>query len=273
MKSFISFALTLTLAFVLLKILVVLLEPKLTFFPSSRILETPKEYGIEYRELSFSTDDGETLFAWFLPNSNPKAHLLFFHGNGGNISAGCVDYLAALHRHGYSIFAFDYRGYGRSSGSPSEEGIYTDSRAAVRYFSKNFFQDGAPLVYLGHSLGGVAAACAAALQEPDGMILQGTFPDKSTLLKYYPFFYFLGFFSRYRLSTLEFLQEVSCPVLVVHGERDRVVPLGAGQALYDRIETRKQFYLVQHAGHADLHQVGGNTYWERIGEFIRHVER
>jgi fermentation-respiration switch protein FrsA (DUF1100 family) len=259
---------TVVLALIILKIFVILLEPKLTFFPYRPMPDTPKSYGIEYQDLSFATQDGETLHAWFLERPEPTAYLLFFHGNGGNISAGCLDYLVSLYRRGYSVFAFDYRGYGKSTGSPSEKGLYIDSRAAVSYFWKKLRQKDRPVVYLGHSLGGVAAASAATHAEPQGLILQGTFPDKMNLLTHYPFFYFLGLFSRYRLSTLEFMKDVRCPVLVVHGDRDRVVPIAAGQELYDRLQGKKEFYPVKGAGHADLHLVGGEEYWTRLEAFV-----
>jgi fermentation-respiration switch protein FrsA (DUF1100 family) len=273
MKSVFQITITVALALIVLKILVILLEPKMTFFPYRLIYETPKDTGIEYQDLSFPTSDGETLNAWFLEVPEPLADLVFFHGNGGNISLGCLDYLLSLHHHGYSVFAFDYRGYGKSTGSPSEAGLYIDSRAAVSYFWENLRQANRPVMYLGHSLGGVAAASAAAHAEPHGLILQGTFPDKMTLLTHYPFFYFLGLFSRYRLSTLEFMKDVRSPVLVVHGERDRVVPLGAGQKLYDRLAGQKELYLVKGAGHADLHLVGGQEYWERLAAFVKSLDR
>jgi len=185
---------------------------------------------------------------------------------------GCLDYLVSLQDQGYSVFAFDYRGYGKSTGSPSEKGLYIDSRAAVQFFEKKVRQKDLPTVYLGHSLGGVAAACAAVQLEPDGIILQGTFPDKMTLLSHYPLFYFLGLFSRYRFSALDFLLTVKCPALVIHGENDQVVPLDAGRNLFERLTTKKEFYLIEGAGHADPHVVGGDTYWNRLRSFVESLE-
>jgi len=162
MKSVVHSLIAIAAFLTIMKLLVLLLEPRLTFFPYREIDRTPADFGIEYQELSFPTSDGETLSAWFLDQLNPLANLVFFHGNGGNISVGCMDYLVTLHRHGYSVFVFDYRGYGKSSGSPSEEGFYLDSRAAVSYFWKRLHRNYDLVLYLGHSLGGVAAACAAA---------------------------------------------------------------------------------------------------------------
>lgn len=272
MRNFLQFIVAAALLFALLKVLVLLAEPKLTFFPYRHIQKTPGDYGIEFQELNFPTEDGETLNAWFLDRPERSAYLLFFHGNGGNISAGCIDYVVALYRRGYSVFLFDYRGYGKSSGSPSEEGLYADSRAAVAYFWRAVGQRHAPVVYLGHSLGGVAAASGAAHLEPDGIVLQGTFPDKQTLLTCYPFFYILGLLSRYKLSTLDFTQAVSCPALVIHGDQDHVVPLSVGKTLFDRLKLEKDFYLVRNGGHADLHLVGGEEYWDKLRGFVGRLK-
>ena len=266
MKNISQYIIATALGLVFLKVLVVLLEPKLTFFPHREITQTPKDFEIDYREITFSTEDGETLSAWFLDHSNPLASLMFFHGNGGNLSIGSIDYLVSLHRHRYSVFAFDYRGYGRSSGSPSEEGLYADSRAAAAFFCNHFRREDKPVLYVGHSLGGVAAACAAEAYMPDGLVLQGTFPDKATLLSYYPLLRLLGFFSRYKLSTLDFIRNVKCPVLVIHGEHDRVVPLAAGRRLFEQLEMRKQFYSIKGAGHADLYR---EDYWKHLSDFVR----
>lgn len=273
MKSVVHSLIAIAAFLTIMKLLVLLLEPRLTFFPYREIDRTPADFGIEYQELSFPTSDGETLSAWFLDQLNPLANLVFFHGNGGNISVGCMDYLVTLHRHGYSVFVFDYRGYGKSSGSPSEEGFYLDSRAAVSYFWKRLHRNYDLVLYLGHSLGGVAAACAAEVYEPDGLILQGSFPDKGTLLFHYPLLRFLGFFSRYKLSTLDFTRNLKCAALVIHGERDRVVPLAVGRRLFEQLEMNKEFYLVKGAGHADLYLVGGDAYWNRLHNFIQKLNR
>ena len=273
MKNLLHGVIVVFAVLVLLKLLVILLEPKLTFFPYREIAKTPEDFGIEYREISIPTSDGETLCAWYLDRSDPLAEIVFFHGNGGNLSTGRLDFLLALYRNGYSVFIFDYRGYGKSTGSPSEQGLYLDSQAAVSYFWKYLHQDHNQVVYLGRSLGGVAAACAASLHSPDGIILEGAFPDKDTLLAHYPLLRFLALFSRYKLSTVDFLRDVRCPVLVIHGERDSVVPLAVGKKLYALLDTSKEFYLVTGAGHADQYLVGADSYWERLRNFVRTLEK
>lgn len=268
MRSLLYLLIAIGLLLALLKILVPVLEPKLTFYPFREIPRTPCEFGVDYQEFQIPTSDGMTICSWYLPAKNPVAEIVFFHGNSGNLSVGRLELLISIFRRGYSLFVFDYRGFGKSSGSPSEEGIYRDSAAATSYFWDHLHQPGNKVIYLGRSLGGVAAAYATTVQRPHGLVLEGAFSNKASLLKHHPVFWVLGHFSRYRLSTLEFLEDKPCPVLVIHGDRDRVVPLPEGQKLYEGLETKKEFYLVKGAAHADHYLVGAESYWQRLKDFV-----
>ncbi len=272
MKIVLHILITLSVALGVLKLLVTLVEPQLTFFPYREIPETPEDLGVEYEEIFLPTSDGETICAWFLNRSDPLAQLVLFHGNGGNLSIGRLDFLVSLYRRRYSVFVFDYRGYGKSSGSPSERGLYLDARAAVSYFWRHLHQDPQRVVYFGRSLGGVTAAAAAAFHPPHGIILEGAFPDKKTLLAHYPLLRLLAVFSRYRLSTIHFLRKVNCPALVIHGEYDRVVPLAVGKRLFEQLEMSKEFYLVKGAEHADQYLIGAGAYWEHLENFVRGLD-
>ena len=268
MKSFVQVVAMVFLALVAVKLLVVFWEPKLTFYPYKEISHTPADLGIDYKEVWIRTEDGENLCAWWMERADPIAEILFFHGNGGNISLGRLDLLSALHRNGYSVFVFDYRGYGKSSGTPSEKGLLADCRAIVPYFWNSLHRAENRVVYLGRSLGGFTASYASSLRAPDGLILEGTFPDKKTLLKKDPVLWLLGQFSRYELDTMRFLETVDCPVLQIHGARDRVIPLWVGQELHQRLQTKKEFYLLAEAGHADQYLVDGKRYWRKLQDFV-----
>jgi len=111
-----------------LKMLVVLLEPRLTFFPIQGLETDPENMEIPVKEIQFQTADEETVYTWLMEHSEPRADVLFFHGNGGNLSLW-KDFLINLHRHSFTVFALDYRGYGKSTGSPTEEGLYQDIRS------------------------------------------------------------------------------------------------------------------------------------------------
>jgi uncharacterized protein len=170
-------ALLLVVGGVVLRGLVGLIEPRLVFFPFSGENATPATLGISYETVRIDTADGERLVAWQLEPDAPVADVVYFKGNGGNLSVW-LPALAALHQQGLRVFAIDYRGYGLSTGSPTEEGVYLDAEAAVQYVQQARGPDPAiPLVYWGRSLGGPIAASATSVVMPDGLILESTFPD------------------------------------------------------------------------------------------------
>src|SRR5262245_58092627 len=127
------------------------LEPRMAFFPFAGEDETPAAYGVAFEPSTITTADGERLRAWRMDAPSPKARVLYFHGNGGNLS-NWAPILAAIVRHGYSVAALDYRGYGLSSGHPTERGLYHDADAFVRAV----WTDGSvrvPTIFWGRSLG------------------------------------------------------------------------------------------------------------------------
>src|SRR4051794_25111476 len=137
----------------------------LLYFPDRALEATPADAGLEFRELRFATEDGERLHAWWVPAAVPSAgHVLLCHGNAGNI-ADRVAHAALLSAAGLDVLLFDYRGYGRSSGRPSEQGIYRDARAALDALHAQRGMDASRVLYLGESLGG-AVALALALERP-----------------------------------------------------------------------------------------------------------
>ena len=127
------------IALVVLKLVVWWLEPRMAFFPLAGVQDKPAAAGIVYRDLRIGTADGETLHAWWLEHGAARAQVVFFHGNGGNLSLW-LDLLVEMWRRGLSVLAVDYRGYGASTGSPSERGLYRDAEATVRAF-----EEGRPL--------------------------------------------------------------------------------------------------------------------------------
>ncbi|HLV00822.1 MAG TPA: alpha/beta hydrolase [Acidobacteriota bacterium] len=270
MKWIIYAGLVLIVSFVALRLSVSWLEPRMTFHPLRAMVTNPSHLGIEYQEHRIETSDGEQIITWYLPRTDARAEILFFHGNAGNLSVW-LDYLAQLYTHGYSVFALDYRGYGASTGRPTEAGILEDSKAFVDFYWKHLMRAELPVVYFGRSLGGVTSAYASTVREPAGLILEATFPDKATLLEHYPVLRFLNHFAKYRLATVEFLQDIDCPILLIHGDQDTVVPLSVGERLFDLIKGDRDFYVVRGADHNSQHIAGGEEYWTRIENFINRL--
>jgi uncharacterized protein len=249
-----------------MKWLVARVEPRLTFFPSAGETETPRTIGLEYEAVSIRTADEETIAAWWMPHDAARGDVVYFHGNGGNLSVW-VPILADVYRHGFTVAAIDYRGYGASSGSPTERGLYRDVDAALDW-ARGLAQPGIPVVYWGRSLGTTMAAYAATKRAPDGLILESGFPSARALTRASPPLAFLGLFSTYRFPTADYAKSVRCPILVMHGDADRVIPFSHGLALYEALSGAKRFVTIPGGDHNDMTPSNPDAYWTAVRDFI-----
>ncbi|MGH9339028.1 MAG: alpha/beta hydrolase [Acidobacteriota bacterium] len=258
-----------------MKLLVLFMEPRLTFRPTKGLTANPQDLGIPFLDLRLKPQasglrpQALKLNAWYLTHPSPRAEIVFFHGNGGSLSH-YLGLLAEMYERRFSVLAFDYRGYGESGGEPSEEGIYEDSRTTVDHFWNELYSSGKPVIYWGRSLGGITAACAARHRQPDALVLEATFPDKQSLMRYHALYSILAPFSSYSLSCKLFLQSVSCPVLVIHGDRDQVVPYALGKELFECLKGEKHFLTVPGAGHNNLAEIDPERYWEKMIRFVEN---
>jgi uncharacterized protein len=266
-------ALGLLAALLVLATLVRLLEPQFAFFPTSGESVTPRDFGVDYDSVTVRTRDGERLRSWSLAGQTARARIVYFHGNGGNLSMW-APIVAGIARRGYSVFAFDYRGYGVSTGRPTEQGMYLDVDAVVEQFWRGSSGD-TPVVYWGRSLGVAMAAYAATVRAPDGLILESGFPDARSLIRTSPVLACLALFSTYRFPCSEFINRLGTPVpvLVVHGDEDHVVSPTQGRALFDAIAAPKQFVIVRGGDHNDLAPSDPATYRAAVGGFIESLHR
>ena len=146
------------------------------------------------------------------------------------------------------MLAFDYRGYGVSTGRPTERGLYGDADAVLERFWSAAPQR-RPIVYWGRSLGTAVAAYAATVRTPDGLILESGFSDARSLVRTSPVLAFLALFSTYRFPGAEFLRHVNAPVLVMHGDNDHVIPIAHGRRLFGSIGGQKQFFTIRGGDH------------------------
>jgi fermentation-respiration switch protein FrsA (DUF1100 family) len=254
--------------YVLLVVVVYLFQRKLQYFPDSSIVPTPagNEYlGLETIELY--TPDGVRLVSWHWPGSLPTT-LVIFHGNAGH-RGHRLEWIADLHRLGYGIFILDYRGYGGSESSPSEKGLYFDAETAARWLKE---KTKTQLVYFGESLGcGVAIETACRIP-PESMILQSGFASAGDIAQNaYPFLPARWLLKdRYDFSAK--IQNIHCPLLVIHGDQDSVIPIRFGKALFDLANEPKEWFPIEGADHNDLQWVGGKKYLKMIDAFLqRHL--
>ena len=251
---------------VLLTLLVRVIEPQFAFFPSAGEDVTPRDFSARFEALTIETADGERLHAWSFPVESPRAHIVYFHGNGGNLSMW-APILVPLPQRGYSLLAVDYRGYGLSTGRPSERGLYRDVDAVLDLVWRDRDRR-VPIVYWGRSLGTAMAAYAASRKPPDRIILESGFPDARTLVRSSPVLALLSLFSTYRFPTAELMGGVRAPALVMHGDRDSVIPFDLGRALFDRIRGPKRFVTIRGADHNDTAPRDAAAYWSAVDAFI-----
>jgi fermentation-respiration switch protein FrsA (DUF1100 family) len=179
--------------------------------------------------------------------------------------------LAGLWRRGLDVVAVDYRGYGVSTGRPSESGLYRDVDATLAFLHASVRVPDVPLVYWGRSLGGTFAAYAASRQPPDGVVLEAVFPDARAVLETSPLMWLLSWLGSYRFPTAEWMREVRRPVLVIHGDRDGVIPYRLGQRLFAALGEPKQFVTITGGDHNDPLPADGTPYWESVDRFLQSL--
>ncbi len=241
-------------------------EPRLAFFPTRGEDVTPASLGVAFTPLDVMSKDEVRLRVWHLPNADADAQVVYFHGNGGNLSIW-ADILVGLYQQRLDVIAFDYRGYGMSDGAPSEKGLYQDA-AAVIQLAQNRRRSGVPLIYWGRSLGTTVAAYAATVSQPDGIILEAGFPSMRAVVETNPIFWLLSWVSSYEFPTARWMSRTRAPVLVLHGDSDSVIPYRLGQRLYQQISEPKRFVTIPGGDHNDAAPRDAETYWREIRQFV-----
>jgi hypothetical protein len=226
-------------------LLLYLTQSRYVYAPGSAILATPADAGLAFEDLALNTSDGERLGAWYVPGpTNARGTVIVCHGNGGNIGDR-LPALQALHRLGFNTLIFDYRGYGASTGKPSEQGTYRDARAAWDWLTQQRQTPTNRVVILGRSLGGAVASHLAAEVQPAGLVVEASFtslPDLAASL--YPIFP-ARLMCRFRYDNLAHLREVRCPVLVAHSPNDDMIPFAHGRRIFEAANEPKEFATLK----------------------------
>jgi alpha-beta hydrolase superfamily lysophospholipase len=250
------------------------LERRLIFYPdhpTRKIVETPDEYGLSFEEVRFAAADGTQLFGWFIPADNPRGTLLFCHGNAGNISHR-RESIKVFNGLRLNIFVFDYRGYGESSGSISEEGTYRDVEAAWDHIVSEKDIPGSEIIVFGRSLGGAIAAWVAQDRDAKALIIESAFtsiPDIGASL--YPFLP-VRRLARYRYATVEYLENVRCPVLVIYSIDDEMIPSEHARRLFDAAGEPKEMLQLRGTHNETIFE-SGYRYENGLNAFISNLSR
>ena len=252
-----------------LSVYVYLMQSRMLYYPNMpgrALTATPADIGLEYRDVHFTTEDGIELHGWFIPGDNPHRTLLFFHGNAGNISHR-LESVGLFHRLGLSVFIFDYRGFGQSAGSPTEQGTYMDADAAWSYLTKTRALDANDIIVFGRSLGGAVATWLASRHTPSMLILESTFTSVPAMARrFYPFLP-VSLLSRFQYNSLALVKNLACPLLIAHSRDDELIPYEEGRQLFEAAPEPKQF-LEMRGGHNDGFIVSGPAYESGLRAFI-----
>lgn len=225
---------------------VAVLEDRIVYQPSDEA-ESWNPQGLVKEDVEFQAADGVKLHGWYCPVENPRAVVLYAHGNGGNLANRATYYRLLTERLGVSVFAFDYRGYGKSEGEPSEEGLLLDARAARAVLAQKAGVREQDIILCGQSLGGGVMVDLAAKDGARGLILESTFTSLSAVANHkYPL---TGSLLQNKFDSISKIGDYKGPTLIVHGENDRLVPIKQAKQLYAAANEPKWFLPIPEAGH------------------------
>jgi len=245
------------------------IEGFFVFFPETLFDQTPNELNLQYKEVYFPAEDGKRLHAWFFPLKKEFPVILFCHGNAGNISHR-LENIRLLLDQKLQVFIFDYRGYGKSSGRPSEKGLYLDGLAAYDYLTKTERIPSTNIIPFGRSLGATVALEISIKRRAKSIILESAFTSTKEMARTVALFYLFSFFLPAHYNNLERIDHITIPKLIIHGREDEIVPFSMGEKLFEAAKVPKYFFPVKDAGHNDTFIVGGRRYFETIASFAYH---
>jgi len=247
-------------------------QDQLLYFPSRTLVTTPDRYGLAYETVHLDTEDGERLHGWWIPADDARGTLLFFHGNAGNIS-GRLESVQQFHQLGLNVLIIDYRGYGESTGTPSEEGLYRDAEAAWQHAVTQRGIDPSRIVIFGRSLGGGPATWLAMQHDAGALLVESAFTSVPDIAgHHYPWL------PAQLLATTQFdnrtrIDQIDMPLLVIHSRGDAVIPFDHGRDLFESAREPKQFLEID-GNHNDGFLVSADRYLRAIDQFLRdHLGR
>ena len=245
-------------------------ERSMIYHPDPNLEVSPAAIGLAYEDVTITASDGVRIHGWWIPTEDSRGTILFCHGNAGNISHR-LESILIFHQLDLSVFIFDYRGYGKSAGSPSEEGTYRDAAAAYNYLREYREISPGKIIIFGRSLGGAVAIKLAGEEEAGALICESSFTsavDMGRLLfPYLPVD--LLVFDRY--DSISRVGELSLPKLFIHSRGDEIIPFGHGERLYRAAAPPKEFLEIR-GGHNEGFLESEDIYREIIDDFLKELE-
>ena len=245
-------------------------QRRLIYFPFG-VAPDPETVGLAGVEtVSFSTADGLTLSGWFVSRTGtPDFTVIVFNGNAGN-RAFRAPLANALARANLAVLLFDYRGFGGNPGSPTEEGLANDARAARDYAVSRADVDRRRLVYFGESLGSAVATSLAVEHPPAALILRSPFTSMTDIGRHHYALLPVGWLLRDRYAAIERIARVRSPLLVIAGDSDRIVPIAYSRRLYEAANDPKWLLVIAGADHNDDSLLAGREMMAGILRFLRN---
>lgn len=245
------------------------IDELLLFFPTRYPDGDWAPTGLRFQDVTFAAEDGTRLHGWYCPADGARAVVLLLHGNAGNVATrvSWLRYLQTELR--VSTFIFDYRGYGRSAGTPTVEGALMDARVARTKLAELAAIEANAIVLMGESLGGALAVQLAAESSPRALILQSTFASlKDVADVHYPRLSWLV--PPGKLNSAAVIADYHGPLLQSHGTADKVIPLASAERLHAAAHRPKAFLKLQGAGHNNWQT---DHYRQRLDEFITWLDK
>jgi fermentation-respiration switch protein FrsA (DUF1100 family) len=241
-------------------------ERQTLFVPCRDITDTPGSVGLDHQDVSLKTEDGAVIRGWFVPVVGQRSGALYFlHGNGGNLSHR-VNKIRFFHDMGFDVFVIDYRGYGRSTGRPTEAGLYRDASTGYDYLEKK--RDlSLPLVVFGESLGSAVAIDLASKKKCDALIVEGAFTSMMDmarrLVPLVP-----SWALAYKFDSIDKIQKLDVPTLFIHSRNDEIVPFEFGKRLFEASVASKKEFVELTGGHNEAFCAHLDKMRQDIGNFL-----
>ncbi len=243
------------------------------YHPRQSLDSGPDGLNIKFEDVKFTTKDNIKLHGWYFPpRSTNHPVILWAHGNAGNISHR-IENILLMHKNlDVGIFIFDYRGYGLSDGKPNEKGLYIDMEEAYLWLSKKIAEN--RIVLFGRSLGAaIATKLSTEKKSSQALILESPFESTIEMgKKIFPFLP-LKWLIKQRFDTRSIIHSVKIPILILHGNKDTIIPFQQGKNLFDLASEPKQFFEIKGANHNDTFSIGGKRYWEIWKHFLLKTKK
>jgi fermentation-respiration switch protein FrsA (DUF1100 family) len=240
-----------------------LFESRLVYHPVPYPVGDWQPAGLTFDDAEFSAEDGTSLHGWYVEHPEPRAVVLFLHGNAGNI-AGRAEFLRRVHALRVSVLALDYRGYGRSEGSPTEAGVIADARAARTWLAKKAGLREADIVLWGESLG-CGVAIELATDGAQALILESAFTSLPDVAAHHYAWMPVRLLMRNRLPAVDKIEQFRGPLLQAHGDADSVIPYKLGRRLFESANDPKEFITIQGGDHNDPRS---SQFWQAVDRFL-----